>query len=126
MAVTPEETARWLLRRFAAENAQATERAQVLHRAVAEIVPRIARQVGATRVFLFGSLAWGGVDQHSDIDLAVEGLSPARIDDFGGEAIMQLPARVDVVRLEDARPSLAARILESGELLFAAEVDKAR
>lgn len=126
MTVTPEETARMLLRRFGADKAEATERARTLRRAAAEVIPQIARQLGATRVFLFGSLVWGGANDRSDIDLAVEGITPARIDDFGGEAIMRLPARVDVVRLEDAPPSLATRILESGELLFVAGVEKAR
>lgn len=69
---------------------------------------------GARRVWLFGSLVAGSPTAHSDVDLAVEGLSSNAY--FGALAdLMELfHGRVDLVRWEEAPESLRARILAEG------------
>ena len=62
----------------------------------------------------------GGGHEHSDIDLAAEGLPPgsapfraaAELDDLAR------PFAVDLVPLEDARPEMRTRIHQRGELLY--------
>ena len=49
----------------------------VLEKKLAE-AGRALREAGATEVFVFGSAASGDLRRHSDIDLAVSGLPPAR------------------------------------------------
>ncbi|BAS28162.1 nucleotidyltransferase family protein [Limnochorda pilosa] len=78
----------------------------------------LCSEFGATRVYLFGSLARGWARLTSDIDLAVEGLAAdlylqacARI-----EAETDLP--VDLVDLREAPPSLVRRVHEEGEVLL--------
>ena len=77
---------------------------------------------GAKRVILFGSLA-GQSPWHdrSDIDLAVEGLSPADYMRALSACWELLPEGVDLdlVPLEDARPEMKARIL--GEVMMPSE-----
>jgi uncharacterized protein len=72
---------------------------------------------GARRVLLFGSLARGESAGKLDIDLAVEGLDRdlelralAALSDEAGCA-------VDLVRVEDASPRLAAAIARDGVML---------
>jgi predicted nucleotidyltransferase len=61
-------------------------------------------------VLLFGSLAAGRCAPGSDIDLAVEGLAPERYFDALADLMALFEAPVDLVRTEDAAPSLAARL----------------
>src|SRR5918999_1654032 len=70
---------------------------------------------GATRVFMFGSLGRGGVqDVRSDIDLAVEGLPDGR-----AAELIAAPrsCRLDVVALETTSPELRASFLRNAVLL---------
>lgn len=116
MAVTPEETASYLLRRFAARR----EAPSITHlrELVRSVVPELARAHGASREYLFGSLAWGLADERTDVDLAVEGIGSTRIDGFAGALMMRLPAQVDVVPLEEAPESLRRRITSEAVLLY--------
>ena len=82
----------------------------------------LVQEFGCTKAYLFGSLTGKGsapFGPHSDVDLAVEGLSPERY--FRAlvalENVFAAGARFDLVRLEDAVPSLAERIRASGEVL---------
>jgi predicted nucleotidyltransferase len=72
----------------------------------------LARRYGATTVWLFGSNA----DQHKrgrDLDLAVEGVAPARFFQFVGDLMLALSKPVDVVALE-GRSKLGALIRRDG------------
>ncbi len=74
---------------------------------------------GATHVFLFGSvLDAEKFSPASDIDLAVEGLSPERF--WQAAAFVQHSGAfpVDLVDLASARPSLRERIREAGRVLL--------
>jgi predicted nucleotidyltransferase len=98
--------ARWA--RDAAKTAALADRARGL-------VPRLAEHLrvrhGAVRVWLFGSLAWGGFTPGSDIDLAAEGLPPGRAVYRVAAELDELarPFRVEIVPIEDAERRCARR-----------------
>jgi predicted nucleotidyltransferase len=79
---------------------------------------RRLRALGAKRVVLFGSLAYGG-EPHptTDVDLAVEGLDEGTLAHamFDLEALFQ--AGVDLVAIERASHGLAASIAADGREL---------
>jgi predicted nucleotidyltransferase len=89
---------------------------QALLRQVREAADMLRQQFGVQRVVLFGSLAreeWFTAD--SDVDLAVEGLTPERYWEAWRsveELISDVP--VDFVEIETARPSLRRAILRYG------------
>jgi predicted nucleotidyltransferase len=81
---------------------------------------------GATEVWLvfeeerlrvFGSLVTGALNEHSDLDLAVEGLATGRYFEVLADLISLFSAPVDLVRLEEAPESLHQRIAAEGETL---------
>jgi predicted nucleotidyltransferase len=75
------------------------------------------RELGATRVILFGSLA-SGAQPHaeSDIDLCVEGLAQGVVERFRLDA-SGAAGQLDIVRWESAPPELRAVIDAYGECL---------
>ncbi len=64
------------------------------------------------RVLVFGSLVAGHFDEGSDIDLAVDGSAKAA--HAAWDAVALAGFACDVVRLEDAPPSLLERIRQDG------------
>ncbi|MBI4326940.1 MAG: hypothetical protein HY674_17000 [Chloroflexi bacterium] len=75
-------------------------------------VSALARRYGAASVWLFGSSA----DRRKsgrDLDLAVEGMAPARFFQFLGELMLSLSKPVDLVALEK-RSKLNALIRREG------------
>ncbi len=70
-----------------------------------------------TEVVLFGSLAHGDAHEDSDVDLAVAGLPPERTFAAIGQLMHVLGADVDLVRMEEAGPSLLGRIRTEGRAL---------
>ena len=83
------------------------------------IARRLAAEPGVRRVILFGSLAGAGGQPHadSDIDVAVEGLPREREAELYRALLDLTDLHVDLVRLEEAPPSLRRRIEEDGEVL---------
>lgn len=80
------------------------------------IAEHLRTRYGVSKIYLFGSLAWGGFGERSDIDIAIEGLP-----DPGGyyrvlDEISDLafPFSVQLVPLEDAWESLRERVLREG------------
>jgi predicted nucleotidyltransferase len=99
--------------------AQIQARHLAAHRARAVAAARaaaVAARAAGARAFVFGSLAEGRFHRRSDLDLALEG--PAEtLDDLAPEVAAIAAAHgigVDVVRLDQAPPALAARIREQG------------
>jgi predicted nucleotidyltransferase len=60
------------------------------------VITALARRYGAARVWLFGSSAHGR-KRGTDIDLAVEGVAPARFFEFAGKLMLSLSQPVDVL-----------------------------
>ena len=75
-------------------------------------IATLARRYGAATVWLFGSSA-DGRRRGRDLDLAVEGVAPARFFQFMGELMLALSRPVDVVALE-GRSKLSALIRRDG------------
>jgi predicted nucleotidyltransferase len=79
---------------------------------------RIARTLkskyGAEKVFLYGSLAWGGFREDSDIDLLVCGYQGSYWDILVEVERLASPFQVSLVGLEDASPSLRAEVFARG------------
>lgn len=76
----------------------------------------LLRSMGATQVYVFGSVAKGGLRPDSDIDMAVSGL-PSRIYFSAISRVSDLLGRpVDLVDLDDSTP-LVQLLLGSGELV---------
>lgn len=79
-------------------------------------IATLARRHGAARVWLFGSSASrsrGG----RDLDLAVEGLAPARFFHFLGELMLAVSKPVDLVAL-NKRSKLGALIRKEGVPIY--------
>ena len=81
----------------------------------------ILKAYGAKRVVLFGSAA-RSFSSPQDIDLACEGLPPARFFEALGKLLCALSVPVDLVDLKEAElsPSLQQRISREGILLYEA------
>jgi uncharacterized protein len=114
------EHAAELVRRAELREAERQRRREDLRRGAKCAAERIRCRWGeAVRVFLFGSVADPDLYHlDSDLDLAVQGLSPEEywaawqeVEGCAGAA------RVDLVRLETAGESLRERIRREGELL---------
>ena len=88
-------------------------------RAHIETAARFLREQGASRVWLFGSLAKGRRPTvHSDFDFAVEGLPADRFFGSVGHLLQVLPRPVDLVEIESCSDFLRERILTEGILLW--------
>lgn len=72
--------------------------------------------MGATKVYLFGSIVDGGVyDETSDIDLAVEGISADKyLDVYGPVESISGGRPFDLVLLETASDLLKSSVVERG------------
>lgn len=112
------EMIRAFLARGQAERERAVEARVASLRARLSDVVGCLRARGARRVWLFGSLAWGGAHERSDLDVAVEGVPPAELDRAHAELWELLGEPVDLVPIESAAASLAQQIRERGEVLL--------
>ncbi len=111
--------------------AQEEKETQKLVRQAEKKAQRIAevllKNYGVSKVYLFGSLAWGDFTCDSDIDLAVMGLPEELFFEVYGVAEdMAKPLRVDLVLLETAEPSLKGRALREGKRLYDIQGEKNR
>jgi predicted nucleotidyltransferase len=110
-----------LTERSAAQlEARRAERSRV-ERALPEPARILAERFGARRVLVFGSLARAeGWDEHSDVDIAVEGVAPRRF--FEAWALVErlVGRALDLVALEGAEESLRQRVVREGKVLHGA------
>lgn len=95
---------------------RSAERAEHL-RALIPALAQLLRSLGAERVWVFGSLVWGGVDSRSDLDLAVCGMPRGRLIEAHAALWQRAGEPVDLVELETCSPELRERILASAEEL---------
>jgi len=96
-------------------SARRTDRLRARARQAAQ---RLVTQFGVTRVWLFGSLAWGSAHPDSDVDLLVEGLPAAVWSEATGVVEAIVDGAVDLVRVEEAASSLSERVRREGILLY--------
>ena len=76
----------------------------------------LLRSMGASQVFVFGSVTKGGVRPDSDVDMAVTGLPSNVYFSAISKASDLLGRPVDLVDLDDPTP-LVRHLLGSGELV---------
>ena len=117
MTVTPGDLARTLVRRHARARQEARSRAEELRGVLLREVREELAGGRLRRAWLVGSLAWGGFDLASDVDLVVEGLAEEDAATLWDRLCNELGARVDLLRLESLPPSFARRVLDQGEPL---------
>ncbi|MBS3976004.1 MAG: hypothetical protein KGZ75_04660 [Syntrophomonadaceae bacterium] len=101
------------------KNTSLAERACQQAKAMARV---LGKEFGARKVYLFGSLLYPErFLPGSDIDLAVEGVSPDVFlkAECRMEALTDFP--FDLVDLREASPSFAKAIRSEGKVLYAAE-----
>jgi len=115
--VTAQDLARTLRARSERRRARAEARAARLCGLLPEVKRLLIERHQAARVLLFGSLATGGYSETSDLDLAVEGLASDRYFHALAELMAVVGGPVDLVRLEEAGPSLRTCIEEEGRSL---------
>jgi predicted nucleotidyltransferase len=73
-------------------------------------------RMGATQVFVFGSVTKNGLRTGSDVDMAVRGLPPAVYFSAISKASDVFGRPVDLVDLDDPTP-LVRHLVSSGELV---------
>jgi predicted nucleotidyltransferase len=112
MPVSPHQTAVALQRQAAETRAADERRADRLRGSVVEILRAGLPQGG--RAWIFGSLAWGGFGERSDLDLALSGVEQGRALALELSLSRALGVEVDLLSLEDLPPPFRARILEDG------------
>jgi uncharacterized protein len=117
MATSAADTAEHLRARAAEKARAAAERASRLRESVPNAAALLRSRYGARDVVLFGSLATGAFDDRSDVDLAVRGVAASDYFAALADLMALFAGPVDLVRLEQAPPSLAARVAAEGEAL---------
>jgi len=80
-------------------------------RAVAAL---LKKKYGVQQVVLYGSLAWGGFHEGSDIDLLISGLKDSYWRLYLEAEALARPFPVNIVCLEDATPSLQEVAIRKG------------
>jgi uncharacterized protein len=116
--VSPQDAVAILSRRFAEEAAEEERCARDIRARIPLVADLLSREFGVRKVVLFGSLARGDARPHSDIDLAVEGLSPSQTFRAMARAAEVAGRHVDLVPIEGARPEVLAIIEREGEVLL--------
>lgn len=109
-------------RRENAERQKTQERTLQAKAIAAHCAELLAETYGVRRVWLFGSLlSPESARVDADIDLAVEGLAPARYFAALASLYRHLPPgmELDLVAMETAQPALRQHILEKGLLIHA-------
>ncbi|MEI6387918.1 MAG: nucleotidyltransferase domain-containing protein [Spirochaetota bacterium] len=76
----------------------------------------LLRRLGAKEVYLFGSMARGDADDHSDWDLAVRGLPPQAYFSTLGKLSDSMSRTVDLVDLDEGSP-FVAHVLSKKDLI---------
>ena len=77
----------------------------------------ILKENGAKEVFIFGSIANGKFNDHSDIDIAVRGLEPKKFYKVASILMFELENEFDLIDLDDIENSFSQMLLKDGGLL---------
>lgn len=122
MSDTMEQYKQYWQKQFRVREKRRVER-QHLARELAEKCAQILKEdFGVDTVFLIGSVVTGeGFHSRSDIDLAVEGLSPSRYFSALARCWEVLPPgfELDLIPLEDIDPERRNELYKTGERIVA-------
>ena len=77
----------------------------------------ILKENGAKEVFIFGSIANGKFNEHSDIDIAVRGLEQKKFYKVASILMFELGNEFDLIDLDDIENSFSQMLLKDGGLL---------
>ena len=98
---------------------EATRRRELASRARAEagrVAQVLVREFGASRIYLFGSLAQEGrFHEWSDVDLAVEGIAPERFFKAWAAAGAYSDVPIELVDMDEVGEPMRTLILEYRE-----------
>lgn len=114
MSVSSEELARTLVRRAEREHFKSEENRAFCLRAIAQTIPELRKELGFGRVWLIGSLAWGGFGIRSDIDLVVEALPSGAALELAEKLGEGTGRCVDVLSFENLSETFQHRVLTMG------------
>ena len=89
---------------------------QALHKAN-QLAAMLKQKYQVKQVYLYGSLAWGGFDQHSDIDLFLVGFAGNYWRACSDAETTAAPIEVSLACEEDCLDSLKDKVLTKGVLL---------
>ena len=104
--------------RAVASTTAAASRATFVRARLPSLCTALAREFGVRHIVVFGSLVAGDFDEHSDLDLAVEGLAPGAYWRALDRACELAGVQVDLVCIESAPASLRQVIEDEGEVLL--------
>jgi len=115
------------VRQIAQEEKEMRKLARQAEKKAQRIAEVLLKKYDVSKVYLFGSLAWGDFTRDSDIDLAVVGLPEELfLEVYGVAEDMATPLKVDLMLLETAEPSLKERVLREGKRLHDIQGEKNR
>jgi predicted nucleotidyltransferase len=114
MAAAPQDLASTLLRRAAARRDASEREREACLAEVMRAIPVLRRELGLGRVWLIGTLAWGGFGVRSDVDVVVEHADTDAANALG-ERLGDLTGRaVDVLVLGALPQTFQARVVAEG------------
>lgn len=82
-----------------------------------DVAAMLKERYGVKQVYLYGSLAWGGFDRHSDIDLYLVGFQGNYWRAYSEAEDIAAPIEVSLACEADCINSLKNKVLENGVLL---------
>jgi len=80
-------------------------------------VVKILKENGAKEVFVFGSIANGKFNEHSDIDIAVKGLNESDFYRVASMLMFELENEFDLIDLDDKSNRFSQMLLKVGGML---------
>jgi len=99
------------------EEKEEEERRNEALQKVQHIAQLLKNTYRAEKVYLYGSLAWGGFDRYSDIDIYVIGLTGNYWQAYREVEAIATPIPVNVTCNEDCLEGLREKVLEKGVLI---------
>ncbi len=89
---------------------------QALHKA-GNLAAMLKQKYNVQKIYLYGSLAWGGFDQHSDLDLFLVGFEGNYWKALSEAEAIAAPLPVSLACEEDCQESLKEKVRKKGVLL---------
>ena len=114
MSVRPEDLAKTMMDRHRERRCALDRRADELRERVVAEVRAILAEGRARQAWIIGSLAWGGFDVRSDVDLVFEGVGADALDSLWARLSERLQLEPDVLRLEELSDDFRERVLAQG------------